>query len=499
MPTRSAAKSQAPDAPKTGRQNVWALLAVSSDAQADTIDHQRKWAQETAKQRGWRLTRCVEGVASGKAGPRRVVRELLTALRALEPAQRPGYVLMVRLDRLGRGDVVESQLVLRDLRELGVRVWTREGGEERIDSAMQQLISAAKSAVALYENEVRVDKALAVYKRKRATGLAIGNKRPYGLRLSADGRDEADPERVAVVREAFALRATGVGYHLIGKRLAEIAPAQRFTNGRTITVRWTPSRVVRLLTNRAYVAAGVVDEATFLRVQGVGKRVGPVRPAHFPWPLSGSIRCHCGAAMSGLASGRPDGRIRYYVCRRPGAHETVLRLVRADDLEGQFVELLARLKASPASAARYRQRAAGAGNVHALEKRLAELRADAEKVKRGRERVWELELAGTLRAEDLKERLDALAVRSDEIASHLADVQAQLALATAAAKQNHDADALIARAVRLYERGTDADRRAIARAVALDLGGLCVEDDGKLKVRPIEDRDRQRKRKANEA
>lgn len=180
-------------------------------------------------------------------------------------------------------------------------------------------------------------------------------------------------------------------------------------------------------------------------------------------------------------------------------HDTATRLVRADDLEEQFVALLARLKASPESAQRYRQRSAGAGNVKSLAKNLADLRGEAERIKRGRERAWELELGGKMREGDLRERLDALALRSDEIAARIADVQGQLALVQAAKEQNKDADALIARSVRVYHRGTDADRRAIVRALALDLGGLCVEEDGKLKIRRVEDPGRQRKRHAGEA
>ena len=57
------------------------------EAQAETLPHQRQWAQETAAAHGWKLARVIEGVSSGKSGPRRV-RELLVELRALE-ARRP--------------------------------------------------------------------------------------------------------------------------------------------------------------------------------------------------------------------------------------------------------------------------------------------------------------------------------------------------------------------------------------------------------------------------
>ena len=484
---------------REGPAVAWALTAVSSDVQADTLAHQRAWAEEAAKAKGWRLERVLgdesEGVGTGKHGPRAIVNRLLAELRAVPAAARPSWLLVIRADRLGRGqDIVDNQIVLRDLKRLGVSVWTR-GGEKKADTAMEQLVNAVEAAVAAQENEVRRDKATAVYKRKRSSGQAVGNKRPYGLKIGSGGRDEPDPERADVVRQAFALRCGGAGYHAIGLRLAAIAPPHVFKNGRISAVRWTPTRVKRLLENRGYVTGGVLDEVTFLRAQRASEGVGPARAqARHAWPLSGSIRCFCGAAMTGIAGGKPDRRIRYYACRRQGMHTTTTRLVRADDLETQFVALLARLKASPQSAARYRLRAAGAGSARALEKSLTDLRAQADRIKLGRERVWEMELGGKMREDDLRERLQSLADRAEQIAARIADVQGQLALVQAAKQQNKDADVLISRAVRLYERGDDEERRAIVRAVALDLGGLCVEEDGKLDMRRVEDPGRQRKR-----
>lgn len=197
-----------------------------------------------------------------------------------------GYLLMTRLERLGRGDVIETQIVLRDLRELGVKIWTRDGGEERIDSAMEQLISAAKSAVAAHENENRRDKAVAVYKRERAAGLAIGNKRPYGLTIGPDGKDVAVEPQAEAVRMAFALRNEGMGYHAIDKRLSSVAAPQRFKNGKEQPVRWNSYRLRILLANRAYVGT-VIDELTFARAQHVREQIArTVTPSNrrHPWP-----------------------------------------------------------------------------------------------------------------------------------------------------------------------------------------------------------------------
>ena len=142
-----------------GMTTAWALLVVSSEAQAETLRYQRAWAEGVAKEKGWRIGRFIEGVASGNDGPRRLSRDLLLELRAVPVEVRPAYILMIRLDRIGRGSIVDSQIFVRDLLALGARVYTRNAGEIRLDSAMDELVAAVQMAVARHENDVRRDKA----------------------------------------------------------------------------------------------------------------------------------------------------------------------------------------------------------------------------------------------------------------------------------------------------------------------------------------------------
>jgi DNA invertase Pin-like site-specific DNA recombinase len=476
-------------------ERVWAFLAVSSEVQSDTLDHQRRWAEEAAAANGWRVTRFVEGVASGKAGPRRLVRDLLTDLRSLDADARPKRVLMIRADRLGRGSIVESQIVLRDLQQLGVSVFTRDQGDVRLDSAMDELISAATLAVARHENEVRRDKMLSVYKRKRAAGQRIGNKLPYGL-VEKNGKDAPDGKRATAVRTAFRMRLAGQGYHLIGQRLSEIAPPQRFKNGRELIVRWTPTRIARLLMNRAYIGP-IIDAATFARAQVVADTLGsPERDRDerrtFPWPLSGSLRCYCGRSMSGLACGDADRRIRYYACRASWNHDVTNRLVRADRLEEQFLALLVRLKSAPNLIDRYRRKASPE-SPRTQERSLSEARKQLVEVDRKRDAAWELHVSGKVRPEDVQERLDKLAEQRDEIRARIAMIEERVAIARSVAVRDRDADAMIDKAADLFAKVKEPHQRQIARAVSVLVGGLCVEEDGNLAVRSVVDANAQRK------
>lgn len=463
---------------------VWALCAVSSEGQSETLVHQRRWAEETSVSHGWHLSRIVEGVATGKAGPRRVVRELLADLRALEAEARPKKLLMIRADRLGRGSIVESQIILRDLLALGVGVFTRDQGDVKLDSAMDELISAATLAVARHENDVRREKSLAVYRRKRAAGETIGSKAPYGI-VRRKGKDAPDRKRAPIVREAFQLRLEGKGYDAIGKRLSAIAPPHEYLNGNSRVVNWTATRVKVLLSNRAYIGP-VIDEATFARAQQVAglltnDRSGDRRRV-YPWPLAGSMRCYCGRVLTGIACGKEPWRYRYYTCKARWNHDWKLRLIRAERLEEQFVTILGRLRAHPKLVERYGRLAAAPISPHILERSVRELKAKLADVGRRRDAAWELHVSGKVRAEDVQERLDTLGDERDELQGRIATAQEQLAIAKMVSNRVRDIDALFRRVPQVFAQANVGEQNQIARAAALALGGFYVDVDGKLKL-----------------
>ena len=72
-----------------GMAIAWTLLVVSSERQSDTLQYQRAWADGICSDKAWELTRCVEGVASGKDGPRRLSRDLVLQVRAAPSRRGP--------------------------------------------------------------------------------------------------------------------------------------------------------------------------------------------------------------------------------------------------------------------------------------------------------------------------------------------------------------------------------------------------------------------------
>jgi DNA invertase Pin-like site-specific DNA recombinase len=111
------------------KPTAWAFAAVSSSPQELSLDSQIAWAKETAKANGWNLSRVIKGVSSGAKGTRKLLDDLLADLRAMPKAERPQRLLLVRIDRLGRGTGLEGIAALAEFKRLGVTLFTRESGE----------------------------------------------------------------------------------------------------------------------------------------------------------------------------------------------------------------------------------------------------------------------------------------------------------------------------------------------------------------------------------
>src|SRR5580692_10876757 len=97
---------------------VWLLAVVSSDAQAETLDFQERWGLQAAAENGWTIDRTFKDVSSGRDGTRQLLKNLLQELRDLPKSARPTRILLVRIDRLGRGDGLECIAAIAEIKRL---------------------------------------------------------------------------------------------------------------------------------------------------------------------------------------------------------------------------------------------------------------------------------------------------------------------------------------------------------------------------------------------
>ena len=381
-------------------QTAWAYLVVSSEQQAETLEHQQAWADDLAGTNKWQITKAFKGVSSGRDGTRGLLEELLVELRKTASDQRPDRVMMIRLDRLGRGLGFEALAAIAEISRLGVKIHTRQDGDYSLARASDSILPMMRVVTGAIENEARRDKAKAVYSRRRAANLVVGNKRPYGLILH-DGRDTAQEPQAQVVRLAFELAVNGYGLAAIGARIRPISPPKLYVNGRTHETEWTNNRVAKLLKNRSYRGV-LVNEQIWDNVQSLraGSVVTRTNSKH-PWPLSGAVHCTCGRILIGSILGSPPRRV-YRCCAKQVHGKNVI--CSALKLERLFEDLLKRLSVTPSLEA-----AASASTIQAstefLKTKLDSLNAAIERQAHERQRAWTLNERGLIHDAELSRRL----------------------------------------------------------------------------------------------
>ncbi len=467
--------------PRQSQQTAWAYLVVSSEQQAETLTFQERWAKETAGQHGWILTEMFQGVSSGRDGTRALLKKLLARLEDKPRSERPYRVLMIRLDRLGRGLGLEALAALAQITELGVTIHTRQDGDYKIARASDAILPLMRIVTGGIENEARRDKALYAYKMRRESGRVVGTKRPYGVAL-VDGRDVPMEPAAGAVRLAFELAANGFGYNAIGTRLQAIAAPKTYRNGRSHETDWTRSRVRMLLRCESYRGV-VIDAELYDRVRRLLDHAPDTRVRTNPWPLSGALHCSCGRLLIGSLRGSPPRRV--YRCTAVATHKGH-RTFAALTLERRFVELLKMLSASPKLLKEFAtkkpialaldhagMRASRAGAIERIKENEIE-----------RARIWRLNSDGLLPDVHLAQRLNQIDEAISALKSTISEIDLELQRSVDVQRESDEAENLLREAASIWESSEAADCAAAARALARSLHGFCVVADGSLQIGP---------------
>src|SRR5579862_518617 len=444
---------------------AWLLAVVSSDGQAETLEFQEQWGQQVAAENGWTVDRVFKDVSSGRDGARQLLKDLLEELRRLPKAARPDRVLLVRIDRLGRGDGLEIIATLSEIKKLGVKLHTREDGDVKLERASDALMPAIKSILAGIENEVRADRTRAGLARRKSRGLHHGNA-PYGATL-LEGKPAAYEPEAVLVREIFALRAQGWGYDRLARYAGERALPKLLADGKTRRLRWGRSTLQRLLWC-ATLRGVVVDEDLFDRVQAMkNPDFKSLRQQSWPFPLAHAVRCTCGTLLSGQCSGRAGYRVRYYVCRSIARHGYYPHH-NAETLEAQFERQLQRLHGRSGLAFSPRIRS----TLGALRERETRTKTEIAELDRRRQRVWEIAEAGSVPAAEVRPRLEQIAADRERFEVELERLKDEIRQASSAAVQERAVEGILRDLERSWASAPLDCQQEAALALAAITGGF---------------------------
>jgi len=208
-----------------------AYVRVSTDKQADqgvSLEAQQAKIRAYAELYGLELAEVVvDAGLSAKTLDRPGLVRALEMLRSGEAAA----LLVVKLDRLTRS--------VRDLGQLVADYFAAPDGpallsvSEQVDTrtAAGRLVLNVLGAVSQWEREAIGERTSVAMRHMSERGEYVGGAPPFGYRLALDGRLEAQAGEQAAIREAQALRASGLSLRAVAARLE--AQGFRSRTGRT--------------------------------------------------------------------------------------------------------------------------------------------------------------------------------------------------------------------------------------------------------------------------
>lgn len=408
---------------------------------------------------------------------------MIAELESMVQEQRPERILMIRLERLGRGDGLEAMNAFLQIRKLNITVHTRLDGDVGCDKASELSMPVLRFFIGGMENEVRRDKLLALYERRRESRkedptVALSSRPPYGLAYSNGHLIPQSPEDGAV-RLAYELKSQGYGTHLIGKRLTLVAPPLVRKDGSQHPQKWTADRVRKLIIKETY-RGTIVDDELWHRAQRPAREVTR-RTTRLEYALGGALRCECGTALIGQkGSGKRSCTFVYYRCSNMAAHDGRMKFYRSDYLETQFIAILQRLSADDALIEAYLASKRTQENEETLGARLATMRGDRDRFEARRRTLFEAYEEGALQRSDLQWRLDDLGKSQFELQERIERIEHELVAMRSSRAHFADVKALVTAASENWPKAAIDDRRALAKAISKTFGGLVVSLSGEL-------------------
>lgn len=403
---------------------VLCLYRVSSNGQlyhnekneAD-IPMQRLECRRFADMMGWKIVYELqeEGVSGHKV--RAEKRDKIQKVKELAKQKKFDILLVFMFDRIGR-IADETPFVVEWLINAGIRVWSTQEGEQKIESHTDRLTNYIRYWQADGESQKTSIRTATRLAQITEEGHYSGRGCPYGYRLVKKGRVnkkgiplndlEIDEEEAGVVRLIFHKYVNeGYGPQRIANYLREIGCKNR--KGKN----WHPSTIRGILRNPIYIGIlrcgearsqvipelVIVESSIFERAQNISEQRSGLHEETRNIPLNtrgrsllaGNIFCgHCGARLSITTNGkgrpRADGtdsiRMRYVCQTKTRTHgdcdgQTGYTVHLVDDPIDQLIQQLLRrlggFSASEAVEQAYQQ--------HISEKRAIVQRAQREAAK----------------------------------------------------------------------------------------------------------------------
>jgi site-specific DNA recombinase len=335
---------------------IYVRVSTKEQTENLSLPTQLRACEEYCRRQGYEiLERFHEEGESAKTTDRSQLQALLKYCRTHKG--KVHFVVVYNLTRFAR-EKYDHFALRAHLKSLGISL--RSATEPIDDTSTGKLMEGVLAAFAQFDNDVRSDRTRAGMR----AALELGRwtfPAPLGYLNAPKWSGKSlvhDPERAALVKQAFEDLATG---RYTKQEVIARATAAGLRSRKGLTL--SPQSFGQMTRNPIYIGRiespdygistpgdfePVVDEATFYRAQAVldGRVVvsGPRQRNHPDFPLRGFVRCDvCGRPLTGSRSKGRNGHYAYYHCQRQCRAVNVSKAT----LEGAFVDELALLQPTP--------------------------------------------------------------------------------------------------------------------------------------------------------
>lgn len=232
--------------------------AANDGVDYDTLSKHRKQLFAIAKKEDHNILEIHEEVVSGEfISERPKIQQLIRRLEAgLVEA-----VLVMDLDRLGRGDMLDQGLLDRAFRYSGTKIITPTEYYDPGDESWE-LVFGVKSLVARQELKAITRRLQTGRRNSVSEGKSVSKKPPYGYLRDEKLRLYPDPDTAWVVKKMFEMMKAGHGRQTIAQELDKlgVSPPEKNT--------WAPSTITAIIKNEVYLGHMIWGKVKYQKRNG---------------------------------------------------------------------------------------------------------------------------------------------------------------------------------------------------------------------------------------
>lgn len=218
--------------------------AQASGESYDTLERHRRTLLEVAKKERHHIAHIYEEIISGESVAERP--QIRAMLQSVETGN-VDAVLVVDLDRLGRGDMFDQGMLDRAFRYSGTKIITPAETYDP-ESETWELVFGIKSLVAREELKAITRRMQSGRRSSAGEGKSISKKPPYGYARDENLRLVPDIETAWVVKKMFEMMRDGHGRQAIAQELDKLGVAPPNPERRN----WSPSSITAIIKNEVY-------------------------------------------------------------------------------------------------------------------------------------------------------------------------------------------------------------------------------------------------------